>query len=129
MVNEGLKWSPSGHIHYLFNNAGIQGEFNPCHKYTDESFSTVMKINVDSVFFFLKYVSAAMKERGTPECAIVNTASRAGMIGPPNMIAYAASKGAIIAMTKTAAKDLAPYNIRVNSISPALVGDCEMWRR
>lgn len=70
-----------------------------------------------------------MKERGTPECAIVNTASRAGMIGPPNMIAYAASKGAIIAMTKTAAKDLAPYNIRVNSISPALVGDCEMWRR
>ncbi len=45
------------------------------------------------------------------------------------MIAYAASKGAIIAMTKTAAKDLAPFNIRVNSISPALVGDCEMWKR
>lgn len=88
-----------------------------------------MKINVDSVFFFLKYVSAAMKVLNTPDCSIVNTASRAGMIGPPNMIAYAASKGAIIAMSKTAAKDLAPFNIRVNSLSPALVGDCEMWKR
>lgn len=88
-----------------------------------------MKINVESVFLFLKHVSSAMKELKTEEPAIVNTASRAGMIGPPNMIAYAASKGAIIAMTKTAAKDLAPFNIRVNSISPALVGDCEMWKR
>ena len=45
------------------------------------------------------------------------------------MIAYTASKAAVIGMTKTAAKDLAPHNIRVNAISPQFVGGCEMWDR
>ena len=56
-------------------------------------------------------------------------ASHAGVVGPPNMIAYSASKFAVIGITQTAAKDLAPYHIRVNALSPALIGPGVMWTR
>ena len=60
--------------------------------------------------------------------SIVNVASEA-TCGAPNMIAYSASKGAVLSMTRTASKDLAPYNIRVNCISPCFIGDNKMWDR
>ena len=60
---------------------------------------------------------------------IVNTASMAGVQGPPNLAAYATSKFAIVGLTQTASKDLAPYNIRVNAISPAFMGPGFMWDR
>jgi len=66
-----------------------------------------------------------MKEMGGG--SMVNTASMAGPRGTPAMAAYVASKAAVIGITKTAAKDLAPYGIRVNSLSPALVGPGRMW--
>lgn len=61
--------------------------------------------------------------------SIVNTASVAGLRGTPAMIAYSSSKAAVLAMTVTAAKDLAPIGVRVNSISPALIGAGMMWER
>ena len=70
-----------------------------------------------------------MKSQTPQGGAILNTASQAGVDGPPNMPAYAASKAAVIGLTKTASKDLAPYNIRVNSLAPAFVGGCMMWDR
>ena len=45
------------------------------------------------------------------------------------MIAYTASKTAVIGISRTAAKDLAPFKIRVNAISPCFIGDCYMWDR
>jgi 2-dehydro-3-deoxy-L-rhamnonate dehydrogenase (NAD+) len=51
------------------------------------------------------------------------------VVGPPNMLAYAASKFAVIGMTETAAKDLAPHQIRVNALSPSLIGPGAMWTR
>ena len=59
--------------------------------------------------------------------AVVNVASMAGVSGAPNMPAYAASKAAVIGLTKAAAKDLAPHGIRVNAVSPAFVGPGRMW--
>ena len=61
--------------------------------------------------------------------AIVNTASVAGMRGTPAMVAYSTSKAAVLAMTICASKDLAPNNIRVNAVSPALIGPGMMWER
>ena len=114
-------------IDMLFNNAGYQGLFEMTHKYPVEDFSRVMNINVVGAFHVLRAVSVHMAEAGGG--AIVNTASMAGVDGPPNMIAYGTSKFAVIGITKTASKDLAPCHIRVNSISPAFMGPGFMWQR
>lgn len=116
-----------GQIHYVFNNAGYQGIFAKTDDYPENDFQKVMDINVVGVFHVLK--AAAQHLRDTGGGAIVNMASHAGVDGPPNMLAYAASKFAVIGMTQTAAKDLAPYGIRVNALSPSLIGPGVMWTR
>lgn len=116
-----------GRIDYVFNNAGYQGMFATTDEYPDDDFQKVIDINVVGVFHILK--AAAQHMRESSGGAIVNTASYAGVVGPPNMLAYAASKFAVIGMTQTAAKDLAPHNIRVNALSPALIGPGMMWTR
>ena len=116
-----------GHIDLLFNNAGYQGLFAPTHRYPADDFTRVMRINVDGAFHVMQAVSAHMVKHGGG--AIVNTASMAGVGGPPNMIAYGASKFAMVGMTQSAAKDLAPHGIRVNAISPAFMGPGFMWDR
>lgn len=116
-----------GRIDYVFNNAGYQGLFAKTDEYPDDDFQKVIDINVVGVFHVLKAAAQHMRHSGGG--AIVNTASYAGVVGPPNMLAYAASKFAVIGMTQTAAKDLAPYRIRVNALSPALIGPGMMWTR
>merc|ERR1719217_169270 len=75
----------------------------------------------------MHFVSRSMSKTGGG--VIVNTASVAALRGTPAMPAYVASKAAVIALTMSAAKDLAPFDIRVNSISPALIGPGFMWDR
>merc|ERR1712174_67260 len=65
----------------------------------------------------------------TFQYSIVNTSSVAGLRGTPAMVAYSSSKAAVLAMTVSASKDLAPFGIRVNSVSPALIGPGYMWTR
>ncbi|OUL20701.1 SDR family NAD(P)-dependent oxidoreductase [Nostoc sp. 106C] len=116
-----------GRIDYVFNNAGYQGAFAKTDEYPEEDFQKVIDINVVGVFHVLKAAAQHLRKSGGG--AIVNMASYAGVVGPPNMIAYSASKFAVIGITQTAAKDLAPYHIRVNALSPALIGPGVMWTR
>ncbi len=118
----------SGRLDYVFNNAGFQGAFAPTDRYPDADFKKVMDINVVGSFNVLKVAAQHFKRQGGGG-VIVNMASHAGVAGPPNMLAYAASKFAVVGMTQTAAKDLAADQIRVNALSPALIGPGIMWTR
>ncbi len=111
----------------LFNNAGYQGHFSNVVDYEVDDFRQVLDVNVTGVFLVLRCFARTLINTGRPG-AIVNTASMAHG-GAPNMAAYSASKAAVIALTKTAAKDLADKSIRVNSISPAFIGPGQMWER
>ena len=114
-------------IHFLFNCAGYQGLFEKTQNYSQEEFKIVFEINVFGAFNILQACTKSMIKNQV-KGSIVNVASDASL-GSPNMIAYSASKGAVLSMTRTAALDLAPYNIRVNSISPCFIGDNKMWDR
>jgi len=111
----------------LFNNAGYQGHFDNIVDYDVTDFRRVLDINVTGVFNVLQAFARKLIAAERPG-TIVNTASMARG-GAPNMAAYSASKAAVIALTKTAAKDLAHHAIRVNSVSPAFIGPGEMWDR
>jgi NAD(P)-dependent dehydrogenase (short-subunit alcohol dehydrogenase family) len=110
----------------LFNNAGYQGRFERIDRYPYLDARRVFEVNVLGAFTVLSAVSAAMVEAEVPG-SIVSSASMAGVTGAPNMSAYSASKAAIIGLTKSAAKDLAPAGIRVNAVSPAFIGPGRMW--
>ena len=112
----------------VFNNAGYQGAFAPTQRYPLDDARRVIEVNVIGVLNVLSLVGAAM-EAGGRGGAIVNTASMAGVSGAPNMPAYSASKAAVVGLTKSAAKDLAPAGIRVNAVSPAFIGPGRMWER
>lgn len=114
-------------VDLLFNNAGYQGDFRNIIDYDVADFRRVLDINVTGMFIVLQSFARSLVGAGKPG-AVVNTASMAHG-GAPNMVAYSSSKAAVIALTKTAAKDLAHHPIRVNSISPAFIGPGLMWDR
>ena len=117
-------------IDLLWNNAGYQGKIKPLLEYDPEDFKQVMDVNVTGMFIVMQAVARKMKNlHAGSGCAIVNTASVAGLRGTPAMIAYASSKAAVLSLTVCASKDLAPYGIRVNAVSPALIGPGFMWDR
>ena len=114
-----------GPLRGLVNNAGYQGVFASVDQYPLEDARRVVEINVLGTMTILAAACRSMVRAGGG--AIVNIASMAGVSGAPNMPAYAASKAALIGLTKAAAKDLAPKGIRVNAVSPAFVGPGLMW--
>jgi NAD(P)-dependent dehydrogenase (short-subunit alcohol dehydrogenase family) len=106
-----------GGIDGFFNNAGILGAVSPLVDYTEADFDRVMAVNVKGVWLGMKAVAPVMAARGGG--AIVNTASIAGLRGSPNIVAYTASKHAVIGLTRTGAIELVRRGIRVNAICPA----------
>ena len=104
-------------IDVFFNNAGILGAVSPLVDYPEETFDRVMAVNVKSVWLGLKIVGPELIARGGG--AIVNTASVAGLRGTPNLVAYTASKHAVIGLTRTASLEFIRHGVRVNAVCPA----------
>jgi 3alpha(or 20beta)-hydroxysteroid dehydrogenase len=107
-----------GHLDVLVNNAGT-AEGAPLWDTTLESYRRVIDVNQVGVFLGMRAAVAPMTAAGRG--SIINISSMDGLVGVPRIISYVASKWAVRGMTKTAAMELAPRNIRVNSIHPGNV--------
>ena len=107
-------------IDVLVANAGITSDALTC-KMTDEQFERVIDVNLKGVFNIVRYVGPSMEEQGWG--SIVTVGSVVGEQGNIGQANYAASKGAIVSMTKTWAKEFtrAGTNVRVNSVAPGYV--------
>jgi 2-dehydro-3-deoxy-L-rhamnonate dehydrogenase (NAD+) len=109
----------TGRIDILVNNAGIAGPAAPAWEQTDENWQRNIAVNLTGVFNCCRAVVPHMRGRGYGR--IVNIASIAGKEGNPNMSPYSATKGAVIAFTKSLGKELATDGICVNAVAPAVV--------
>lgn len=107
-----------GHIDILVNNAGAHTPSRFI-DYTSEEFDRIIKVNLYGAFYVTQAVLLSMMER--KEGKIINIASTAGKWGSINQCAYNASKHGLIGMTRCLGLEMAPYNINVNAICPALV--------
>lgn len=108
-----------GHIDILANIAGlISYEMMPMIDYG--KFRTMLEVNVVALINLMSLVSRIMQRQR--KGSIINMASMVGVKGAKGQLSYSATKGAVISATKSAAKELAEYHIRVNAIAPGMVG-------
>jgi NAD(P)-dependent dehydrogenase (short-subunit alcohol dehydrogenase family) len=104
-----------GGLHVLFNNAGIIRRATVL-DLAEEDWDRVMQVNVKSIYLMTRHAVPLMERSGGG--AIVNTASGWGLTGGPRAVAYCASKGAVVLLTKAMAIDHAAADIRVNCVCP-----------
>jgi NAD(P)-dependent dehydrogenase (short-subunit alcohol dehydrogenase family) len=105
-----------GGVDVLLANAGIEGKVCPLLDYPLADFDRVLSVNVRGAFLGIQQAAPHIAKRGGG--SIVITSSVAGVIGSPGLSAYVASKHAVIGLMKTAACELAPMSIRVNTLNP-----------
>jgi 3alpha(or 20beta)-hydroxysteroid dehydrogenase len=107
-----------GRLDVLINNAGI-GVVAPLDAISLDAHRRVVDVNLHGVFLGMRAVKSAMARSGGG--SIVNIASIDGLVGVANMTSYSASKFAVTGMTRSAALELGPIGIRVNSIHPGVI--------
>ncbi|MHA1146114.1 MAG: SDR family NAD(P)-dependent oxidoreductase, partial [Candidatus Helarchaeota archaeon] len=113
VINDVVK--EHGRIDILINNAGVV-RVGPPEEFTEEDYDLLINVNLKGVFFCCKHAIPHFKKQRAG--VIVNLASVAGHIGQVNHANYCSTKAGVLGMTRALALDLAPYNVRVNSVSP-----------
>ena len=108
-----------GKIDGFFNNAGIEGKQNLTEDFGVDEFAKVLSVNLNGVFYGLKYVLKVMKEQGYG--SIVNTASVGGIRGVGNQSGYSASKHGVVGLTRNSAVEYGEFGITVNAIAPGAI--------
>jgi NAD(P)-dependent dehydrogenase (short-subunit alcohol dehydrogenase family) len=112
-----------GHLDILVNNAGVL-KVQDLFALSEADWDRTFAVNAKGLFFCLQAAARRMRQQGGG--VIVNIASIAGRAGRPIMVDYAATKAAVISITRSAAIALAPHRIRVNAVCPGMV-DTAMW--
>ena len=108
-----------GKIDGFFNNAGIEGKQNLTEEYGSDEFEKVINVNLNGVFYGMKYVLRVMKEQGYG--SIVNTASVGGIRGVGNQSGYAASKHGVVGLTRNSGIEYGEFGISINAIAPGAI--------
>ncbi|MGK7379273.1 glucose 1-dehydrogenase [Planococcus sp. 1R117A] len=108
-----------GKIDGFFNNAGIEGKQNLTEDYGSDEFQKVISVNLNGVFYGMKYVLKVMKKQGYG--SIVNTASVGGIRGVGNQSGYAASKHGVVGLTRNSGIEYGQYGISINAIAPGAI--------
>lgn len=108
-----------GKIDGFYNNAGIEGKQSLTGDYEAEEFEKVISVNLNGVFYGLKYVLQVMKKQGFG--SIVNTASVGGIRGVGNQSGYAASKHGVVGLTRNSGIEYGQYGISIKAIAPGAI--------
>lgn len=110
-----------GKLNYAVNNAGIGGASAPVGEMDLDSWDTVVGINLNGVAYGMRHQIPAMLAAGAEESAIVNMASIHGTVAAPGNAAYAATKHAVVGVTKNAAAEYGAQGLRVNAAGPGYI--------
>ena len=116
-----------GALDIIINNAGIAGRSQPIHELSFEDWNKVIQVNLNGVFFCMREAAKVMikQQRGK----IINIASIWGLVGTSSVAPlphYAATKGAVVNLTREAALEYAKYGMNVNAIAPGFFGGTQL---
>ena len=113
-----------GGLDVAFANAGVFGAIAPVAEYPEDVFDRVMAVNVRGTFLLARHALAAMRDGGS----LILNSSVVGLTSDPGICAYATSKHALVGLMRTAAKEMAPRGIRVNTVHPGPVDNAFQHR-